>query len=303
MHPILERPGRLALYVAAWIPVGVLLAALIKTADAGSWGGALLLALPLAVFYAFLSLGAWFLCRTLPLGRTGASRLLGTLGLAGLLSSALWLLLGRGWAAVVAFISSPAIIPRYRGALPMLFVVGVLLFILSSAFHYLLITFEAARDTERRALALQVLAREAELKALRAQVNPHFLFNSLNSISALVGSDPAAARRMCLLLADFLRRSLGLGGRASVSLREEMTLARSFLAIEEVRFGPRLRLEASIAPDTEDCLVPPLVLQPLVENAVNHGIATLVEGGVVRIGARRTGGLLEITIENPCEPG
>ncbi len=144
--------------------------------------------------------------------------------------------------------------------------------------------FEHARDAERRALQVQVLAREAELRTLRAQIDPHFLFNSLHSISALTTADPPAARRMCLLLADFLRESLALGARradhararagarASGSSRRAGALRRSAAGRDRGRAGRR-----------SDCLVPPLLLQPLVENAVTHGVAHVLDGGTVRI--------------------
>ena len=122
----------------------------------------------------------------------------------------------------------------------LLFVVGVLLFWLVAVLLYLLIAFQASRDAETRALELTLLAREAELRALRAQIDPHFLFNSLNSISALTASDAAAARRMCLLLADFLRATLRLGSNSRITLSDEFDLAERFLAIERVRLGPRL---------------------------------------------------------------
>jgi LytS/YehU family sensor histidine kinase len=113
-----------------------------------------------------------------------------------------------------------------------------------------------------------VAARDAELKALKAQINPHFLFNSLNSISALAGIDAARAREMCVRLSDFLRSSLSVGEREAVPLSEELALAHNYLGVEQVRFGGRLRVEQQIAPECESALVPPLLLQPLVENAV-----------------------------------
>src|SRR4029434_5547523 len=130
--------------------------------------------------------------------------------------------------------------------MPMLFIFGVVLFVIAVAFNYLLITFEVSRKAESRALELQVLAREAELKALRDQIDPHFLFNSLNSINALIMTDPAAARKMCVLLADFLRGSLKLGGEERITLLEEMRLAECYLDIERVRFGARLQVERHI---------------------------------------------------------
>src|ERR671920_1887657 len=101
------------------------------------------------------------------------------------------------------------------------------------AVSYLAAAFTVSRDAEHRGLELQVLAREAELRALRAQLAPHFLFNSLQSISALTTVDAAAARRMCLLLADFLRETLSLGARDRIPLSAELALVRKFLAIEQ----------------------------------------------------------------------
>jgi len=145
------------------------------------------------------------------------------------------------------------------------------------------------------------MAREAELRALRAQIDPHFLFNSLQSISALTTADPASARRMCLLLADFLRDTLSLGARERIPLSSEIALATRFLAIEQVRFGERLHVDVT-GSDGQECFVPPLVLQPLVENAVTHGVAHLIDGGIVRIDVARGATTLAITIENPTDP-
>jgi LytS/YehU family sensor histidine kinase len=147
-----------------------------------------------------------------------------------------------------------------------------------------------------------VAARDAELKALKAQINPHFLFNSLNSISALAGIDAARAREMCVRLSDFLRSSLRVGERESVPLSEELALAHNYLGVEQVRFGGRLGVEQQIAPECEAGLVPPLLLQPLVENAVKHGIASMVEGGTIRLQAWRVENALHISVENPFDP-
>jgi LytS/YehU family sensor histidine kinase len=147
-----------------------------------------------------------------------------------------------------------------------------------------------------------VLTRDAELRALRAQVNPHFLYNSLNSISALTGSDAAAARRMCLLLAEFLRTTLRVSTQERIPLSEELTLVDRFLSIEQVRFGERLQVERSIDESALECQVPPLVLQPLLENAVGHGIAGLIDGGTVRLEVVRHGDRLAIAVENPRDP-
>ncbi len=107
---------------------------------------------------------------------------------------------------------------------------------------------------------------------------------------------------MCYLMAGFFRKSLGLGRRDSIPLAEEIYLAETFLAIEEVRFGDRLRASFDVAEDALALGVPPLLLQPLVENAVHHGVAHLIEGGEVRVRARRRDEWLELAVENPCDP-
>ena len=140
------------------------------------------------------------------------------------------------------------------------------------------LSVEESRAAETRALELQLLAREAELKTLRAQIDPHFLFNCLHSISALTGTDPPAARRMCLLLGEFLRTSVKLGAQDRIPFADELALAERYLEIERVRFGSRLAIERAIADGVGSCAVPALLLQPLVENAVTHGIAHLRGG-------------------------
>ncbi|MGH8259196.1 MAG: sensor histidine kinase, partial [Steroidobacteraceae bacterium] len=155
---------------------------------------------------------------------------------------------------------------------------------------------------ERGALELRLLARETELRFLRDQLDPHFLFNCLNSIAALIGSDAAGARRMCGLMADFFRTSLKLESRPSIALAEELAHIAAYLDIEQVRFGERLSRTIAADEGTDDLAVPPLILQPLVENAVHHGIAHLLHGGEIAVTARRRAGLLELIVENPCDP-
>ncbi len=305
MHPILARKGRLGPYLAAWVPLCAILTGLLARPGAFSLAEAAAVAFPLTILYAFLGLSAWYPCRSLPLPlpRSKVPLFIATHGASALLTSVVWVFLGGLISRLLGLVPFFAdLLGRYEPQVPALFAAGVLLYLLSVALHYVLLSFEAAREAERRESELQILAREAELRALKSQIQPHFLFNSLNSISALVGTDPARAREMCIGLADFLRKSLAVGERKSIRVSEELSLAKSYLDVERVRFGKRLAVEEEIEPNGEDCLVPPLVLQPLVENAVVHGISTLVEGGVVRLEARRAGHRLRIVIENPFDP-
>lgn len=302
MHPILSRRGLLGPYLAAWSFLGALLAA-VSGAGPGEWLAAAALALPLALAYGFLCLAVWYPCRATPLAGSGALRVAVTHGAAAAFASGLWLALGTGVAALFArlpLLAKSAEVFRQERAL--YFATGVLLYLLAAAFCYLLIAGERSRRAEAQALELEVTAREAELSALKAQIDPHFLFNSLNAVASLAGSDPLAAREMALSLAGFLRSSRAAASRVALTLTEELDLAASYLAIEKVRFGDRLKVVQRVDEAARTWTVPPLVLQPVVENAVRHGIAHLVTGGEVRIEAALVADRLRLTVENPFDP-
>jgi len=254
-----------------------------------NWREALIIAAPLCLFYAFVCLAPWHVCRYLPLRSTPWFKLIVNHLGAAILATGIWVAFGR----LIAFEMGAG--AELRSAIPDVVVVGLLLYVVSVALHYALLAVEQSRESE-------VQAREAELRALKAQINPHFLFNSLNSITALTTVDPARAREMCIRLSDFLRSTLGLGERESISWREELALARVYLDVEQVRFGARLQVEMNVDDACSDCLVPPLVLQPLIENAVKHGIATLVDGGTIKVDGTVRNGLLEISVENGFDP-
>ncbi len=301
MHPVLARPARVAAYAVIWPPLGALLAASLTLQGVFTLPRAIVFAIPVSVGYGFLCLSAWYASRGLPIERVDVYRVVVTACVAAFVSSALWLLAARGWLSVVGgFGRWGDVTSAFKQSAPTLFAFGFLVYLLAIAVSYLTAAFERSRDAERLGLQLQVQAREAELRALRSQIDPHFLFNSLQSISALTTVDPAAARRMCLLLADFLRDTLSLGARERIPLASEIALAQRFLGVEQVRFGDRLRVDVATN-GADDCLIPPLLLQPLVENAVTHGIAHVLEGGVVTIRASRGTTTVTISIDNPCD--
>lgn len=302
MHPILADRRRVGAYVASWALLGTLLSALLVLAAPFGWIEAFVFAVPLGVLFGFLGLAAFWVCLASPI-QSGVLRPIVTQLPAAVISGSLWLASSRGWAYVLDHGGLfPGSLDRQATAAPLLLGLGVALYLLASALHYMLVAFEASREAERRALQFEIGSREAELRALRAQIHPHFLFNSLNSISALISGRPTEARRLCVALGDFLRRSLTVGSRDSISLAEELDLAEQLLSIEKVRFGDRLDHQVSADEAARACAVPPLLLQPLVENAVTHGIAQLLEGGTISIRAERRGEALTIAVENPRDP-
>lgn len=302
MHPILADRRRLQLHLVAWLLVGLTLGLLVRGLIGVPWVAALSFSLPLGLVAASISLSAWYLCRAIPLSRTSAARVGATAVSAALVTALLWSGIGRiWWQALVGMELAPDGAPM--GALTSLLIgFGALAYVLAVAVHYLLYASEESTDAARRMLESEVAQRDAELRALRAQLDPHFLFNSLNSIAGLVSVDPDAARRMCQLLGDFLRDSLAIGASARITLGREVALAEQYLSVEQVRFGRRLQVQSDVAPDSAGLPVPPLILQPLVENAVRHGIATCLDGGVIGISARRAGPRAIIAVTNPRDP-
>jgi sensor histidine kinase YesM len=302
MHPILARFERLAAYLGLWCAIGVL-EGVVLTRQGLGWPEALIQTLPPLLIYSFVCLSAYYVCRAMPLATSGVPGVLTASALAATVAAVLWLILNEIWLGTLESMAELApITSRFRGQVPFLFAVAVMLFLLVLSVHYVVLAFEAFRTAERQQLELQVLTRDAELRALRAQVDPHFLYNSLNSISALTGSDPTAARRMCLLLAEFLRSTLRVSMQQRITMAEELALADRFLSIEQVRFGDRLKVERTIDENAMECQVPPLVLQPLLENAVGHGIAGMVDGGTIRLDVTRHGDRVAITVDNPRDP-
>ncbi|HEY1471939.1 MAG TPA: histidine kinase [Candidatus Acidoferrum sp.] len=286
-----------------WIFFGLVLAALLRSAGAISWKHALALAAPLSGMAQISAMSAGFSSKTTPLTKTPLWRLVLTHVMAAAVLTYFWVTIGefvargfdsmQGWAGLAS---------EYTRKTWTLYAAGVFYYLLSVAFNYAVIAQKASSDAQARALESSMRAREAELMALKAQINPHFLYNSLNSISALTSIDPARAREMCVLLADFLRMTLGMGEKALIPLREELALLEKYCAIEKVRFGERLKVQEEIQEDTKECAVPPLLLQPLVENAVVHGIAQLPEGGWIRLKTTRSAGRIGVTVENSWDP-
>jgi sensor histidine kinase YesM len=154
------------------------------------------------------------------------------------------------------------------------------------------------RDKQLRSAELESLLREARLQALRSQLNPHFLFNTLHSIAELVHENPPLAEQLILRLGELLRKVLASVDQQEVALSEELDFIRAYLDIEQMRLGERLTVEWDIDQETKAVKVPTLLLQPLVENAVQHGIAASNIPGTVRIQARRENGFLQLLVQD-----
>jgi hypothetical protein len=207
--------------------------------------------------------------------------------------------------AVVLYIARAMIVPAAGDTIIMLLLAGIFAFVAGFAVMLIresvLYLYAYATRQTRLAADASALAARAELRALQAQMNPHFLFNALNTVAALVRSDPPAAERTVENLADVLRMTLHRSDTVDSTVRAEAEYLRAYLAIEQARFGDRLRVEWDIADDTLDLPLPPLMLQPLVENSIRHGIGARASGGTLRIHAAADADGLLLRVEDDGE--
>jgi signal transduction histidine kinase len=199
----------------------------------------------------------------------------------------------RLFASVGWYLPSP-FWSRFLRVFPVSVLQAILLVGIAHGFTY----YVRLRSQELQASRLRASLSEARLQALKMQLQPHFLFNALNAVSTLIHRDPEAADQMLASLAAFLRHTLATAQAQEVPLAEELRFLELYLEIEQVRFGHRLQVAMRVERGTRQALVPHLILQPLVENAIRHGIATLVEGGRVEISAAREGEQLRLRVRD-----
>ena len=201
---------------------------------------------------------------------------------------------GLGWSHLVRLMNLQLLTNSLRG----MFLWSVLVYCLIVGVWQAHLYFQRYLSSELRMERLERSFSEARLNALRMQLDPHFLFNALNTISSQVERDPRLARQMIEHLGDLLRLSLENKNRHEVPLMEELAFLDPYLAIQKIRFGDRLRIVMEIAPEVKYASVPCLLLQPLVENAIRHGLAQRASGGTVTVSAQRLEDRLEIRVSD-----
>jgi two-component system LytT family sensor kinase len=175
---------------------------------------------------------------------------------------------------------------------------GIGIYMLIALSSYAFSYYRRYRESQLRTLQLEAQLSHSQLQALKMQLHPHFLFNTLHSISALLNKDPESARKMITRLGDFLRLTLENSGSQEVTLEQEITFLRCYLEIERIRFQDRLVTRVNVSDQTLDAKVPNLILQPIVENAIRHGIAPRSTPGLIEIGAERRNSTLRIQVRD-----
>lgn len=221
----------------------------------------------------------------------------------------LWCLsLAASWMLLLRYLlpmlpgSDPAYADMVFKSSPLRFFIGLLLLSGVALMSLLNYNLQGQKSLAQRQATTEKLAREAELFKLRQQLQPHFLFNSLNSINALIGLQPQEARRMIQQLSDFLRSTLKKEDQQWVTLEEELQHLALYLEIEKMRFGHRLATDIGFDPETGQLKLPPMLLQPIVENAIKFGLYDTTGEVTIRIAAQSAEGNLHISVTNPFDP-
>lgn len=316
MTPVTSSARLLGAYLALWLLAGATLAGVIVNADLATWSAALLFAVPVAVCLGFIATSAYYVCRGVVSAQRVGWQTVAVFGTASALSGGLWALLCQGWNALGAslmtltYAEPSAIAQPVPGQLiaipggPLIWPLlgGGLVYLISLLIHHVWMATDQLRAAQAREAQSRLQARDAQLQVLRTQINPHFLFNSLNSISALTSQNAGAARAMTLELAAFFRQTLALAEKERIALADEVALCQHFLAVERIRFGDRLRTDFQVPDAAQALLIPPMLLQPCVENAVKHGVRHLADGGCVTLRALVKDRWLYVTIDNPLDP-
>lgn len=283
--------------LGAALLVGALGASALAWLAGWPWPAAWLQALPSSVLVAATLPAASAISGSWSLARRGSARVLPTWGASAALVGALVSGLALGWAMLCGHEGPhlPAVAISTGLLAGLCFLVALMLAdVVNAQARWL--------DAQQRHEQSMDRAREAELLMLRTQIQPHFLFNCLNSISALTQFDPAGARDMTLQLAQYFRQTLVLTQHRLVKLEEELAHGQVFLDIERVRFGDRLQVRWQCDERAQAVLLPPMLLQPLLENALKHGVAECLDGGMVRVEAAVQDDWLRLSVTNTLPP-
>ncbi len=301
LHPIIKNRRNLIVYSIIWIIVGILNTFILAYFNNFSLTISVLESLIFNLLFATLGIGIWYPVYYTDLEKNKISNFLINHLAASSLAVGLWI-----WLSYVIMTSLFAYDEEYlnylNSSIPWRIGIGFLLYVMIASNYYLIIYYQNFKDKLVRESELKSLVKESQLSSLKSQINPHFLFNSLNSISSLTMVSPERAQDMVINLSDFLRYSLSNKSETLTTFDKELQNIDRYLKIEKIRFGHRLNVIKEIS---EPCLryyLPGLILQPLMENAVKYGIYESIDQSNISIIAICAEEVLEIVIKNDYDP-
>lgn len=296
-HPILSNRVRFVVWWLVWLFLALGQSLLFYFAYGSFIQISLIDSLVSLIIYSGIALSLWYPFRFFNSGVTHTTGLISNLVASGALSVTLWVLITK-FIMTVALPEQTNYLAYWDKTFPYRIGTGVFIYGLIILTYYLFVSLSNLSEKNAKEAKLESLVKETELKMLRSQINPHFLFNSLNSISSLTITDPEKARDMVVKLSEFMRYALSRKDEQPVSLKNELENLRLYLDIEKVRFGDKLTTEENIENNCLDFKIPVMLLQPLYENAVKHGVYESTESVRILTNAKIIEGYIEIIISN-----
>ena len=296
-HPILNNGVRLIVWWLVWVFLTLGQSLLFYYAY-GSFVNVSLIDSTFSLFiFSSLALSLWYPLNFFNTGKPQTTTLISNLLISGAITISLWVLITK-FAVLIVLPEQNNYQAYWNATFPYRIGTGIFIYSLVVLTYYLYISLTNLSEKNAKEARLESLVKEIELKMLRSQINPHFLFNSLNSISSLTITDPERARDMVVKLSEFMRYALSRKDEQPVSLQSELDNLWLYLDIEKVRFGDKLITETDIETDCLDFKLPIMILQPLYENAVKHGVYESTESVKIITHAKIIDGYLEVSISN-----
>ena len=300
-HPVLANRVRLIVWWLVWLFLALGQSLLFYYAYGSFISFGILDSVVSLLIYSGIALSLWYPFNFFNTGTIRPTTLVSNLVLSGAFSITLWVLITK-YAVLLVLPEQNSYQVYWDATFPYRIGTGVFIYGIIVLSYYLFISLTNLSEKNAKEARLESLVKETELKMLRSQINPHFLFNSLNSISSLTVTDPEKARDMVVKLSEFMRYALSRKDEQPVSLQNELENLRLYLDIEKIRFGDKLTTEEIIENDCLDFKIPVLMLQPLYENAVKHGVYESTESVNIITQAKIIDGFIEITISNNYYP-
>lgn len=296
-NPIFKDLRNFFSYIFVWLIITVAYILILIYGEKISLGIALADGLIFNILLAGFGLSFWYSARYISFESSSVPKILISHMIGGVISVSLWLAMGFFVTNFLAS-SSEEYSTFFLNNIGWRFLVGILFYFLIISFYYLIIYYTNFHDKTLRENELKNLVTQAELKSLKFQINPHFIFNSLNSMSALTTIDPTKARSMILKLAEFLRYTLVNNEKHKNKLSEELNNIKLYLEIEKIRFEDKFDFVEDVSPESRDELVPNMILQPLFENAIKHAVYESLEKVTLKFKSFVQNDFLNIFLEN-----
>ncbi len=301
-HPITGKRRSILIYSMVWLLIAALQGVIYWYIQRFSLSVVIADPLVSNLLFGVLGLLAWYPTRYIPFQRHTPLYSLLAHAVAGMLMLFIWILVSVGLLNTI-FIQDVDYIEFLNGSMVFRGMLGGLVYLVLVLVYYLASSAQKLQEQTRQEERLKNLVRDTELDMLKSQINPHFLFNSLNSIASLTMSNPDEARDMIIRLSDFLRYSLKHRENEYVPLREEIGRMKDYLAIEKVRFGEKLMVEFNISTECDGFPVPTMIFQPLFENAIRHSVYESTEPVTIRFDCMPDGNVMKTVISNDYDPG